>query len=125
MKVMAAKITAEGESFTTSFFLWEDIYRASSDPLIKQNALLRLKLLRAREDCKQLDALASEFEKRNKRRPTRMSELVQAGLLPGLPKDPEGFAYAFGDDGKAELNLDSPLLEQQLLIERYNKAIPR
>jgi tetratricopeptide (TPR) repeat protein len=125
MKVMAAKIAAEGESFTTSFFLWEDIYKSSSDPLIKQNALLRLKLLRAREDCKQLDALASEFEKRNKRRPTRMSELVQAGLLPGLPKDPEGFAYVFGEDGKAELNLDSPLLEQQLLIERYNKAIPR
>jgi tetratricopeptide (TPR) repeat protein len=125
MKVMAAKIAAEGESFSTSVFLWKDIYESSSDPLIKKNALLRLKLLRAQEDCKQLNALADEYEKRNGRRPARMMDLVQAGLLRAAPVDPEGFGYVFGEGGKAELNLDSPLLEQQLLIERFNKALPR
>jgi tetratricopeptide (TPR) repeat protein len=121
MKVMAAKIAAEGESFSTSMFLWKDIYESASDPSIKKNALLHLQLLKVREDCKQLNALADEYEKRNDRRPTRMAELVQAGLLRGLPKDPEGFAYVFGESRKAELNLDSPLLEQQLLLERYKK----
>jgi hypothetical protein len=106
-------------------FLWKDIYESSSDPLIKKNALMRLNLLKAQEDCKQLDALADEYAKRNRRRPARMSDLVQAGLLPGLPQDPEGFVYVFGEEGKAELNLDSPLLEQQVLLERFNKAIPR
>jgi hypothetical protein len=125
MKVMAAKIAAEGESFSTSMFLWKDIYKSTSDPLIKKNALMRLNLLKAQEDCKQLDALADEYAKRNRRRPARMSDLVQAGLLPGLPQDPEGFVYVFGEEGKAELNLDSPLLEQQVLLERFNKAIPR
>jgi tetratricopeptide (TPR) repeat protein len=125
MKVMAARIAAEGESFSTSMFLWKDIYQSSSDPMIKENALQRLKLLKAQEDCKQLDALADEYVKRNGRRPARMSDLVQAGLLPGLLKDPEGFVYVFGEEGKAELNLDSPLLEQQVLLERFNKAIPR
>ena len=125
MKIMAAKIAAEGESFSTSMFLWKDIYESSSDPMIKKNALLRLKLLKAKEDCKQLDALADEFEKRSGRRPARMSDLVQAGLLRKLPADPEGFAYVFGEDGKADLNLDSPLLEQQLLLEQYDKVIPR
>jgi hypothetical protein len=125
MKVMAAKIAAEGESFSTSTFLWKDIYKSTSDPLIKKNALMRLNLLKAQEDCKQLDALADEYAKRNRRRPARMSDLVQAGLLPGLPQDPEGFVYVFGEEGKAELNLDSPLLEQQVLLERFNKAIPR
>ncbi len=72
MKVMAAKIAAEGESFSTSMFLWKDIYESSSDPLIKKNALLRLKLLKAQEDCKQLDALADEYAKRNGRRPARI-----------------------------------------------------
>jgi hypothetical protein len=47
-----------------------------------------------------------------------MSELVRAGLLRAIPADPLGFAYIFGEDGKAELNLDSPLLEQQLLLDR-------
>jgi len=76
-------------------------------------------LLKAKEDCRQIDALAGEYEKRFGRRPTRMSEMVQAGLLRAIPGDPLGFAYIFGENGKAELNLDSPLLEQQLILEHF------
>jgi hypothetical protein len=72
-----------------------------------------------KQDCQQLNALADEYAKRFGKRPARMSEMVQAGLLHGIPADPLGFAYMFGEDGKTELNLDSPLLEQQLLIERF------
>jgi len=115
MKVMAAKIAAEGESLSTSIFLWNDVYQTANDPAVKENALLHLQLLRVEEDCKQLDALADEFQKRLGRRPTRVNELIQAGLLPRLPVDPKGYPYVFGPDGKAALNLDSPLLEQQLL----------
>ena len=125
MKVMAAKVAAEGESFATSMFLWKDIYDSTVDPSVKENALLHLRLLRVQEDCKQLDALADEYAKRHGRRPARMSELVQAGLLRGIPGDPLGFAYIFSEDGKAELNLDSPLFEQQLLLERFKQAVPR
>jgi tetratricopeptide (TPR) repeat protein len=118
MKVMAAKIAAEGESLATSTFLWKDIYDSTPDPTIKKTALLHLQLLRVREDCKQLDALGDEYAKRYGTRPARMREMVQAGLLDAIPVDPLGFAYVFGEDGKAELNLDSPLLEQQLLLNR-------
>jgi hypothetical protein len=116
---MAAKVAAEGESFATSMFLWKDIYDSTSDPAVKKNALLHLQLLKVKEDCKQLDALADEYAKRYGKRPTRMSEMVQVGLLRGIPGDPLGFAYIFGEGGKAELNLDSPLLEQQLLLDRF------
>jgi tetratricopeptide (TPR) repeat protein len=119
MKVMAAKVAAEGESFETSMFLWKDIYNSAVDPSVKKNALLHLQLLKVKEDCKQLDALADEYAKRYGKRPSRMSEMVQAGLLSGIPGDPLGFAYVLGEDGKAELNLDSPLLEQQLLLGRF------
>ena len=118
MKVMAAKIAAEGESLETSTFLWKDIYDSTPDPTIKKTALLHLQLLRVREDCKQLYALADEYAKRYGTRPARTREMVQAGLLDAIPVDPLGFAYVFGEDGKAELNLDSPLLEQQLLLNR-------
>lgn len=119
MKVMAAKIATEGASYETSVFLWKDIYETSKDPEIKENAQMHLKLLRAQEDCKRLDALAEEFAKHYGRPPKRMSEMVQAGYLRGLPVDPDGFAYVFSEEGKAELNLDSPLLEQQLLLEKF------
>jgi len=119
MKVMAAKIATEGASYETSVFLWKDIYETSKDAEVKANAQMHLKLLRVQEDCKRLDEFADEYAKRNGRRPARMSELVQAGLLRGIPVDPDGFAYEFGEEGKAELNLESPLLEQQLLLEKF------
>ena len=115
MKIMAAKIAAEGESLATSIFLWTEVYQTAKDPKVKENALTHLQLLRATQDCKQLDALADEFQKRTGRRPLRIGELVQAGLLSSSPVDPMGYAYVFGPDGRTELNLDSPLLEQQLL----------
>jgi tetratricopeptide (TPR) repeat protein len=119
MKVMAAKIATEGESYQTSFFLWNDIYTTTTDPQIKENAKVHLQLLRAKEDCRQIDLLADEYEKRFGRRPKRVEELVRAGLLRGMPADPLGYAYEFGENGKAELNLDSPLLEKQLILERF------
>jgi hypothetical protein len=50
--------------------------------------------------------------------------MVQAGLLRGIPGDPLGFAYIFGEDGRVELNLESPLLEQQLLFDRFKEFRP-
>jgi len=120
MKVMAAKIAAEGRSLDTSIFLWSDIYKTTTDPQIKENAFNHLQLLRVEVECQQLNALAGEYEKRTGHRPARMSDLVQQHFLPSLPLDPKGFPYVFGPDGKAALNLESPLLEQQLLDK--NKA---
>lgn len=119
MKVMAAKIAADGESYETSSFLWNDLYATATDPQIKENARLHLELLKAKEDCRQLDLLADQYQKRFGRGPKRVVDLVQAGLLRGVPVDPRGYAYEFGDNGKAELNLDSPLLEQQLILEHF------
>jgi len=106
MKVMAARIAAEGESLATSAFLWQDIYNSTTDPTIKKNAELHLQLLRVREDCKQLDALADDTRAVGKR-PTHMNELVWAGLLPGSLPILWGSLTIFSDEGKAELNLDS------------------
>jgi tetratricopeptide (TPR) repeat protein len=124
MKIMAARIAAEGESYATSLFLWKDIYDSTTDPQVKANALRHVELLQVKEDCRQLDALADEYAKRYGKRPARVSDLVQAGLIRGIPRDPKGFAYVFGEDGKAELNLDSPLLERELLFDRYKKIVP-
>jgi hypothetical protein len=118
MKVMAAKIAAEGESPETSYFLWLQVYQTTPDPRVKQNAEEHLKLMKVQLDIQEINRLAIEFEKRTGRRPTLMSDLVQAGLLKEVPTDSEGYAYTFGEDGKAELNLDSPLLEKQVMDKR-------
>jgi tetratricopeptide (TPR) repeat protein len=119
MKVMAAKIAAEGESYEASFFLWNDVYTTTTDPQIKENAKAHLQLLKAHEDCRQLDLLADEYEKRFGHRPKRVSELIQAGMIRGVLVDPLGYTYVFDDNGKAALNINSPLLEKQLFFERF------
>jgi tetratricopeptide (TPR) repeat protein len=118
MKVMAAKIAEEGESLETSIFLWQQVAETATDPEVRENAKSHLQLLRAQEDCRQIDALSAQYEKSYGRRPARMSDLVRAGLLHGEPVDALGYRYTIGEDGKAELNLDSPLLERQVMLER-------
>ena len=115
MKVMAAKIAAEGESPETSYFLWLQVYQTTTDPMVKENAELHLKLMKVELDLKEIDRLANKYEKQNGHRATQIGELVQAGLLKEVPGDPEGYPYVLGEGGKAELNLDSPMLEKQLL----------
>jgi tetratricopeptide (TPR) repeat protein len=118
MKVMAAKIAAEGESPETSYFLWLQVYQTTTDPMVKQNAEQHLKLMKVELDLKEINRLGDEYEKQTGRRAIRMRELVEVGLLKDIPRDPEGYEYTFGDDGKAELNLDSPLLEKSLMEKR-------
>ena len=112
MKAMAAKIATEGNSTETSNFLWQDVYSTTKDPLVKQNALRHLQLLRAENDRKQIDTVADEYQKRFGRRPVRMSELVQSGLLRGAPVDALGYPYILSEAGKAELNLKTPLRDR-------------
>jgi hypothetical protein len=115
MKVMAAKIAAEGESPETSYFLWREVYQTTKDPSVKKNAEEHLQLLQVDLDLKAIDQFADQYEKKTGNRPTRMNELVQAGLIKEVPRDPLGYPYVFGESGKAELNLDSPMLEKSLM----------
>jgi tetratricopeptide (TPR) repeat protein len=116
MKVMAAKIAEEGNSPATSEFLWSEIYNSTKDEAMKKNAFDHLRLLKVEQDCRALDALNAEYTARMGRRATRVSELIDARLIGGVPVDPAGFPYVIGNDGKTELNLNSPLLETQLLL---------
>ncbi len=118
MKVMAAKIFADGDSPETSYFLWRDVYQTSKIPEIRKNAEAHLRILKGDLDLKQINLAADEYEKSTGHRPTRISELVGAGLLPAIPKDVEGFPYVLGEGGKAEVNLNSPMLEERLMFRR-------
>lgn len=109
MKVLAAKVSEQGDNPETSEFLWHEIYTSTKDPQMKENAATHLQLLKADADCKAIDALSDDFEKKNSRRPSSIRELVTAGLLRGVPADPMGNAYVLDNTGKAQLDPESPL----------------
>ncbi|HEV8075742.1 MAG TPA: hypothetical protein VGP66_07825 [Candidatus Acidoferrum sp.] len=109
MKAMAAQIAAEGGSLETSYALWLDIYQTSTNKEMRKNADDHLRLVQAEMDIREIDKVADAYEKSARRRATRINELVQAGLLPGQPADPDGFAYVLSEQGRAEPNPKSPL----------------
>lgn len=111
MKSMAATIAAEGESLETSFFLWKQVYDAAKEPQSKETAAQHLRLLQAQRDCQEIDRLVAVYQKQTGIRPSKITDLVRAGLLKGVPVDPKGYPYELGEDGKAELNLQSPLMD--------------
>ena len=118
MKAMAARIAAEGESLETSYFLWKQVYDGAKEPELRKNAASHLRMLQVELDFREINHLAGEYEKQTGHRAMKMSELVQAGLIPGMPVDPDGYQYVLGEGGKAELSLDSPLLEEQVMQKK-------
>jgi hypothetical protein len=123
MKVLAAKVLEQGETPETSSFLWNEIYNSTTDPQMKQNAATHLQLLRVDADCKQLNMLAGEYQKRAGRRPKAVHDLVVAGLLPRTPVDPLGFPYVFDEEGKVQLNPASPLVKQKRIYQKPLAAL--
>jgi len=113
MKTFAARISAEGENRQLSTMLWTEVYNSNTSKEIRMNALIHLHLLRAEADCEQLDKIAADYKRRTSAAPKTMRELVNAGLIPGLAADPEGYVYTFDANGKTQINPASPLYRQQ------------
>jgi tetratricopeptide (TPR) repeat protein len=121
LKIMAARIAAQGESLETSYALWLDIYQSTTNSEIRKNAEDHLRLVKAEMDLRELNRLADEFETKLRRRPLRIGDLIETGLLPGQPRDPEGFPYVLGEGGRAEIDPKSPLHEDWLRDQFFAK----
>jgi tetratricopeptide (TPR) repeat protein len=116
MKTFAAKIAQQGGTRELAAQLWSEVYDSATDPTMKKNALMHLKLLKADSDCEQLDLLVEAYQKGQGRRPGNLHDLVAAGSLRGIPVDPEGYPYTLSAEGKAQLNPASPLFRQKTRI---------
>ena len=108
-KVLAARIASKGGALDTSRMIWSEIYETTQDEKIKKHALEELKGLKAQSDEMQLDQLAQDYHTRFGRYPQSTRELVDAAMLKGVPVDPDGFPYAFGPDGKSQLDPKSTI----------------
>jgi hypothetical protein len=118
MKIMAARFLEKGNSRETATLLWTELFNSSNDAAIKENARVNLELLRADEDIEHLNALAEEFAAKVGRPPKSIGELIQSGLLGGVPGDPVGHPYVVGADGKAAISAKSPLFKEKSVYQR-------
>ena len=114
MKVLAASVAAEGGATANSRLLWSEIYREAGTEQIRKSAEEHLVALQAREDLEALNVQLKNFEQREGRPAQTMRELVAAGYLRMLPRDPTGIPYGIGKKGVAVLGPGSKV-DLQLL----------
>ena len=119
MKIMGARIAERGDTRQTSRLLWSEIYQSAQDETVRENAKIHLMLLKTDDDKEQLDRLLAEYAKKTRRQAESLNELVNAGMLRGVPVDPEGVPYIVGMTGEAELNSKSPLFKLAPLYRRF------
>jgi hypothetical protein len=110
LKMMAARVAQKGGSLETSRMIWSQLYESTQDAMVRKRASEMLRGLKAQEDEAQLDELAAQYQKRFGHFPTSMGELRDAGLVRGIPLDPDGYPYIFGPDGKSQLNPQSSVV---------------
>jgi hypothetical protein len=113
LKLMAARVADKGGSIETSRMIWSELYESTKDPNMRKNAYEKLRGLKAQEDEMHLDELAEDYRKRFGHYPASSKEMRDAGILNGIPVDPDGLPYRFGTDGKSYMDPRSTVVIEQ------------
>ena len=118
MKVMAARMAEHGDDRSTAVYLWRAVYDTSIDPQVKETAIQHLTSLRAEADIEQLEQRVKIYRERTGMLPSRWLDMVRAGVLPGLPQDPNGAEYKLLPNGTVDVQDPS---KYRFLDRSHNK----
>ena len=118
MKVMAARMAEHGDDRSTAVYLWRAVYDTSIDPQVKDTAIQHLTSLRAEADIEQLEQRVKIYRERTGMLPLRWLDMVRAGILPGLPQDPNGAEYKLLPNGTVDVQDPS---KYRFLDRSHNK----
>jgi hypothetical protein len=103
MKVMAARMAEHGDDRSTAIYLWKAVYDTSADPVVKDAAVKHLTSLHAEADIEQLEQKVKIYRERTGVLPSTWLDMVRAGVLPGIPQDPNGDEYKLMSDGSVDV----------------------
>lgn len=94
LRPLAASVLAEGGEENAARVLWTQLAETTEQEWLRTAARTRLQQLDAEVAIDQLHGVTNLFFDRQGRFPSSWPEVVAAGLLPGVPLDPSGEAYA-------------------------------
>jgi hypothetical protein len=105
-----------GGDLQTARMMWTATYQTTTDETVRANAAAHLRALRADDDVTALQDLVERYRRQTGRFPAAISDLVAAGMLPGIPVDPLGRPYKLTTDGRIEVRVpdDLPFLQKGL-----------
>jgi tetratricopeptide (TPR) repeat protein len=103
LRVLAAQMAQHAGEIQTSRMLWQTAYATTQDPMVRDNATAHLRALQVDEDVTHLEKVVAAYQKSTGRLPSSMNALIGAGLLRGVPVDPDGKPYKLMPHGRIEL----------------------
>jgi len=109
LRSMAATMLAKGGDRATSRLLWQQLYESANNEYARNAARMKLLQLKAIEDMEQLQKAIDGFNARRGSPVTAWNELLAAGALRGIPRDPSGTPYRLTPESRVDLSQNSPL----------------
>lgn len=104
MWTMAGTMAQGSDDLEMARTLWNDVLKETKDPLIRSNAIQRLACINSDEIVMQLQQRADTYKERFGHDPASLREVVEAGLLRGVPLDPIGSPYEIDSYGDVVVN---------------------
>ena len=102
LKLLAARMRAQGGDRETARVLWENIYQTNSDKTMQNNALQHLAALQYDDYVEQIQKRVQLATEKLGHIPADWHEVVQAGFLRGVPLDPKGRPFILMPDGRVQ-----------------------
>ncbi|HXE91173.1 MAG TPA: hypothetical protein VNK82_09445 [Terriglobales bacterium] len=103
MRIIGAAMAQHGGELETARRMWQYIYESSEDKYIRANAVKRLRALEVDEVVPRLEAAIQQYRQRTGQLPSGWQEMIAAGYLRGIPRDPTGAPYRLMPDGRVEV----------------------
>jgi hypothetical protein len=109
LKSLAAVTLARGGDRQSSRAIWEGVLESAEIPFLRQQAERSLMQLQALDEIDALQRLVEQAARRAGRPPSGWASLLDARLLPAVPRDPAGAPYEIDSTGRVTLSPDSVL----------------
>lgn len=103
LKVLAANMAEHAGDRQMARALWGTTYQTSQDKQIRGNAVAHLRALQVDEDVTRIQDAVTAYGQKTGAPPSNFGMLISAGLLPGIPVDPNGNPYKMTAEGRIEL----------------------
>src|SRR5207244_6675114 len=97
-----------------AYRLWQEVYRDTDRPSLKQAAFQHVHDLKVELDLSNMQNALNRYHLLNSEYPLNLQQLVAAGLVKKIPKDPEGDDYLY-EPGEGGIRYSRSLL----MYKRY------
>lgn len=92
---LASRFMVAADDPKTAISFLQDLINNTSDPIVKEALTEKLKLAQLSSDLKNFANAIERFQLKHKTEFTKLSQLVDVGIMRGLPLDPYGGTYSF------------------------------